>query len=68
MTISVLERRGEIGLRRALGATRTHIATQFVVESASLAVLGGVFGTLAGFYPAVRAARIDPAEAVRPIT
>ncbi len=103
MIISVLERRGEIGLRRALGATRTHIASQFVLESALLAAIGGlfgavmgamvtygyatrqgwridlpaealgagigaalVFGALAGLYPAVRAARLDPADAVRP--
>ncbi len=103
MIISVLERRGEIGLRRALGATRRHIALQFVLESASLATLGGivgvglgsavtytyarrqdwlvdipvqalgagvagalVLGALAGLYPAIRAARLDPADAVRP--
>ena len=41
MVISVLERRGEIGLRRALGATRRHISTQFLAESALLAALGG---------------------------
>ncbi len=41
MVISVLERRGEIGLRRALGATRRHISSQFLAESALLAALGG---------------------------
>jgi putative ABC transport system permease protein len=44
MVISVLERRGEIGLRRALGATRRHISLQFLTESALLAALGGVVG------------------------
>lgn len=48
MIISVLERRGEIGLRRALGATRSHIASQFVMESAALSLLGGILGALIG--------------------
>jgi len=48
MIISVLERRSEIGLRRALGATRGQIRTQFLTESILLAVLGGVVGVLAG--------------------
>jgi putative ABC transport system permease protein len=48
MIISVLERRSEIGLRRALGATKGQIRTQFLTESILLAVLGGVAGVLAG--------------------
>ena len=48
MIISVLERRSEIGLRRALGATRRQIRTQFLAESILLAVIGGVVGVLAG--------------------
>ncbi|MPZ88136.1 MAG: FtsX-like permease family protein [Nitriliruptorales bacterium] len=44
MIVSVLERRTEIGIRRALGATKRHIVAQFVAESASLACLGGLLG------------------------
>jgi len=48
MVISVLERRSEIGLRRALGATRGQIRTQFLSEAILLAVLGGAAGVAAG--------------------
>jgi putative ABC transport system permease protein len=48
MIISVLERRSEIGLRRALGATQSQIRMQFLAESILLAVIGGVLGVLAG--------------------
>jgi putative ABC transport system permease protein len=102
MVIAVLERRGEIGLRRALGARRRHVAVQFAAEATVLAgggglagaVLGGfattgyaaarhwdavvpvpvllgaagvalLTGAVAGLYPALRAARLLPAEALR---
>jgi len=48
MVISVLERRSELGLRRALGATRRHVAEQFLAEAVLLAVLGGLAGTIIG--------------------
>lgn len=48
MIISVLERRREIGLRRALGATRRHILVQFLGEALLLSALGGVFGSAFG--------------------
>jgi putative ABC transport system permease protein len=102
MVISVLERRSEIGLRRALGATRRHVAVQFLIEALLLATIGGlggvvlgagvtgiyarirgwdtliptiapaggmaaavVIGALAGLYPAMRASRLSPTEALR---
>jgi putative ABC transport system permease protein len=48
MIISVLERRSEIGLRRALGATRGHIRAQFLAEAVVLALIGGAAGVSAG--------------------
>jgi putative ABC transport system permease protein len=101
MVISVLERRSEIGLRRALGATKGHIRTQFLAEAILLALAGGIagiaagiaataiyahtqgwatviptqawtgglaatilIGALAGLLPALRAARLNPTQAL----
>jgi putative ABC transport system permease protein len=104
MVISVLERRSEIGLRRALGATRGQIRTQFLSEAILLALGGGavgvalgalatavyastkgwavvipssawaggfgaarLIGAIAGLLPAIRAARLSPADALRTV-
>lgn len=48
MSISVIQRSGEIGIRRALGHTRSTIALQFLIEAAVIGVLGGVLGVVVG--------------------
>ena len=48
MVIAVIERRGEIGLRRAIGATKFHIGIQFITESLILACVGGIMGIIVG--------------------
>jgi putative ABC transport system permease protein len=50
MLATVTERTREIGIRRALGATRTHIVTQFLVETISLSIVGGLTGVAFGLF------------------
>ncbi|MEV5714711.1 ABC transporter permease [Amycolatopsis mediterranei] len=68
MIISVLERTREIGLRRALGATRRHIRGQFLAESVVLCLLGGLAGAAVGLLVTVDYAASRGWPAVVPVT
>jgi putative ABC transport system permease protein len=68
MIISVLERRSEIGLRRALGATRGQIRTQFLAEAVLLALAGGAVGVLAGALATVAYASREGWQVVVPVS
>lgn len=57
--LSVMERRGEIGLRRALGATRKQIGMQFTIESIFIGFLGGLIGATVGVLGVVTVALIQ---------
>ena len=70
--VSVMERTGEIGLRHALGATRRHVAQQFLVESTAMGLVGGILGASLGILIVVLVSAIqgwtavvDPVHPVR---
>lgn len=58
-TLTVMERRGEIGLRRALGATARQIASQFMTESVLLGAVGGVIGAAVGVAAVIAVALVQ---------
>jgi putative ABC transport system permease protein len=60
MLASVIERTREIGIRRAMGATRRHVITQFLVETGTLSAAGGVLGILLGVGLSLAVDRILP--------
>ena len=63
MLVSVTERTREIGIRKAMGAPRKAILTQFLVESTTLSVMGGLIGILGGIALALLAAAVSPLPA-----
>jgi putative ABC transport system permease protein len=67
MLMAVTERTREIGIRKAIGARRSHILWQFLIESVTLSIMGGVLGVIGGFLLASAVAAYTPMPAeVRP--
>ncbi|MEE2908328.1 MAG: ABC transporter permease [Planctomycetota bacterium] len=60
MLASVIERTREIGIRRALGATRRHIVSQFLVETGTLSAVGGILGILLGVSLSIAVSHVLP--------
>ena len=67
MVVTVLERRGEIGLRRSLGARSVHVAVQFLTEAAILALIGGIAGLALGVAAATIIAAVSGQPVVIPV-
>lgn len=66
MFVTVMERLGEIGLRRALGASRIHIACQFLAEAGIIGVIGGLLGSLSGTTAVIVVSVLNQWTAVMP--